>query len=161
MQTQPVAAEPATTTLPSGKTVSLGLSRWDYKKAEFFKRISEYFTGAESTGYRVILRTDPQQRSGLYFQSSLGVALRDLPAGSAFQVRFIRPDKPETTVSHTFAIPADLLESDKSQLWLGFTGADTPANDAPPVAWQIRVIDAEGKQLAATHSFLWSPRDGR
>lgn len=147
--------------MPATGAVRLGLSRWDYKEADFFKRISEYFTGKENTGYRVILRTDPQHRDGLYFQSPLNVSMRDLPQGAAFEVRFVRPDQADTITTHSFAIPANLRDSDNSQLWLGLTGADAPADKAPPVAWQIRVIDADGNPLAETHSFLWSPRDSR
>lgn len=140
---------------------SLHHLRWDYKEADFFKRISEYFSGRESTGYRLILRTDPQERAGLYFQASLSAPISELPTGSTLVVRYVRSDKAEATVTHTFELPDTVKNSNKTQLWLGFTGADTPADKAPPTAWQVSVVDAAGKQLAEVHSFLWSPRNAR
>lgn len=147
--------------LPAGSPLTLGASRWDYKETNFFKRISEYFSGVENTGYRLILRTDPQQREGLYFQSLLSRPVRELPEGAVFRVRYVRPETGQPVISHSFPLPQDLRSSGKTQLWLGFTGADAPADEAAPVAWQISVEDAEGNPLAETHSFLWSPRDAQ
>jgi hypothetical protein len=43
---------------------------------------------------------------------------------------------------------------------IGLTGKDAGNAKWVPIAWRLSVVDAQGKVLAATHSFLWgSPTD--
>ena len=60
-----------------------------YIETEQFKRISEYLTGKENAGDRVILRSSPDERSGYYFTLILDEDVRRLPKGlrSAIPVR--------------------------------------------------------------------------
>jgi hypothetical protein len=43
----------------------------EYRTAESFDRISEYFTGRENPGNQIILRTRPESRAGFYFFTRL------------------------------------------------------------------------------------------
>mgnify|MGYP000110700432 CR=1 FL=1 len=43
---------------------------------------------------------------------------------------------------------------------IGLTGKDAGSPQWVPIAWRLSVVDAQGKVLASTHSFLWgSPTD--
>lgn len=145
---------------PQGAAFELALSNpgWTYQEAKFFKRISEFFTGEENSGYRLIRRTDPQQRAGLYFQARLSRPAAQLPDGSTAVLAIVLPDSQSTVVYH-FSLPHSGEDADKTQLWLGLTGENTPKDEAAPLAWQLRIEAPSGQTLAETHSFLWSTRD--
>lgn len=160
IQAAPAAQQPVQSDSPEGAALGLTLShpKWEYKDAAFFKRISEYFTGNENTGYRLVLRTDPRHRGGLYFQVLLSHPVGQLPEGAYIQVRFIEPDT-LYRITQYFILPQKADNADKTQLWIGFTGEEIPKDKTAPVAWQMRIVDLEGNELAETHSFLWSERD--
>src|SRR5687767_6584559 len=63
-----------------------------WRDAESFDRISEYFGGGENTGRHVVLRTQPDVRTGYYFL----VRVKSAAAlGAAkFELSVIRPDTP-------------------------------------------------------------------
>src|SRR5688572_13644650 len=77
----------------------------DWRDAESFDRISEYFGGRESTSRNVVLRTDAGVRAGYYFL----VRVRTASAlnGVKFELKVIRPDTPEPkTYSFPASVPA-------------------------------------------------------
>lgn len=120
-----------------------------WRNAASFKRISEYFTGHENTGGKIILRTHPQQRSGFYF------FLRTANPGSAtavkFNVELIAPDSP-TPKNYQFT--AELKPGDNI-INLGLTGSDWPDSETHPVAWKIELAASDDRVLAVTKSYLW------
>lgn len=128
-----------------------------YVEAKSFKRISEYFTGRENPGNRLLCRSRPAERAGFYFILSLDEHSRKLPQGTQFVVEFIRPDDPETK---TIRVPVPENRPRGKEVYLGLTGDDWSDKTARPVAWRLRLVDASGEVLAERKSFLWErPND--
>ena len=122
-----------------------------WRDADSFVRISEYFGGGENSGRQTVLRTQAGQRGGFYYlvrTSNPGAAL----TGARFELKVIKPDSPTAkTYTFTTVVPAN------SHVFnLGLTGADWPGKDTQPVAWQLRLLAADGRELGSGQSFLWS-----
>jgi hypothetical protein len=121
-----------------------------WRDAESFERISEYFGGGENTGNHLILRTHADARAGYYFVVRLARAAS--LAGTKFEVSVIRPDATEPTM---FSLPVS-DSSGRDVVELGLTGADWPGGkNAHPVAWKLTLRAADGHVLAEQKSFLW------
>ncbi len=122
-----------------------------WRESASFERISEFFGGKENTGRQTVVRTQASQRSGFYFlvrTDNPGAAL----AEARFELKVIKPDSPEArTYLFAAAVPAG-----GHVFNLGLTGADWPDQDTQPVAWQLRLLAADGRELGSGHSFLWS-----
>ncbi|MDR2674358.1 MAG: hypothetical protein LBC18_05685 [Opitutaceae bacterium] len=122
-----------------------------YRAAGSFDRISEYFTNEENTGGQIILRTQPEERAGYYFL--LRVKNASPLAGARIGLELITAAAPRPK-THTFTLA--LLPAGKQVLNIGVTGADWPAGpDAHPVAWRLRLLAADGRELLSKQSFLW------
>ena len=122
-----------------------------WRSAESFERIGEYFGRAEQSGREVIARSQPAQRAGLYFLVRVNSA-KALPAAK-FVVDVIRPDSPEPK---TFTFPVS-LPGRSAVFQLGLTGSDWPdGRDVHPVAWRVSVVDEAGHPVATEQSFLWA-----
>lgn len=121
----------------------------EYREAASFKRIAEYFGGTEARRGQTILRTRPEQRDGYYFLTRIKSAAAT--PGAMLVVQAIRPGNSEAEV-HFF--PADLPRGSHAFL-VGLTGEDWPAGEQNPLAWQVRVLGADGTELAREQSFLW------
>jgi hypothetical protein len=120
-----------------------------WRDAESFDRIGEYFGRAENTHGRRILRTHTETRAGFYFLVKLAATA---PVDSKFELQVITPDKPEPK---TFTFPAG-APAGENTFELGLTGADWPTGEkARPVAWRIALRAADGHVLAEQKSFLW------
>ena len=121
-----------------------------WRDAESFDRISEYFGRGENTGGHRVFRTQADQRAGFYFQVKLAPPLA--PTGAKFELQVIAPNNPEPK-SFTFSAASPKGES---VFEFGLTGADWPAGEsARPVAWRIALLAADGRVLAEQKSFLW------
>jgi hypothetical protein len=121
-----------------------------WREAESFDRIGEYFGAKESTPKDVVLRTHPEVRAGYYFLAR--VATASALAGTRFELQVIRPDSPEPK---TFSFPTD-VRAGGALFELGLTGADWPkGKTAQPVAWRLALVAADGRVLAEQKSFLW------
>ena len=121
-----------------------------WREAEAFDRISEYFGHGENTSGHLILRTHADARAGYYFI----VRLEHAPSltGAKFELSVIRPDAPEPK---SFSFPIATSAND-GVVELGLTGADWPGEKkASPVAWQLTLRAADGHVLAEQKSFLW------
>jgi len=129
---------------------------WYYKPEKTFKRILEYIDGEERTGRKIILRTQPEPRAGLYFIVRISEYIDELPPGCAFAVDLIRPDIREAQTTR-FELPAK--RTPHREIWLGFTGESEPPDESAPVAWQIRLLGPDGTTVARRHSFLWKMPD--
>jgi hypothetical protein len=122
-----------------------------YRTDESFDRISEYFTDKENTGAQLLLRTQPKERAGYYFL--LRVKNAAPLAGARIELDLITAAAPRPK-THTFT-PAS-LPAGKPVLNLGVTGADWPGGpDAHPVAWRLRLLAVDGRELLSEQSFLW------
>ena len=127
------------------------VSVWpQWRTAESFDRIGEYFGRAENTTGRRIFRTQADVRAGFYFLVKL--ATPAVPADAKFEVQVIAPDKPDPK---TFLFPATAPKAETS-FELGLTGADWAGGEkARPVAWRVALVAADGRVLAEQKSFLW------
>lgn len=137
-------------------SVSIDYVAWYYKPAQAFKRIAEYFGSHELTGRKIILRTDPEKRAGLYYVIHLDARADKLPQGSSFELAAIFPDSPKAKL---FQFPLPDPIPGYRVVWIGLTGQDTPADEEAPVAWQILIKDKQGQVIATKQSFLWSDRE--
>jgi hypothetical protein len=122
----------------------------NWRNADSFDRIREYFGGQENTARNVVLRTQPEPRAGYYFLVRVKTA--SALSGAKFDVHVIRPDAPVPKVfSFPVAIPAN-----ETVYQLGLTGIDWPGGEkANPVAWKLVLVGADGRVLAEHKSFLW------
>lgn len=122
----------------------------EYMPAASFVRVSEYFNGKENTRGATIVRTQPNAREGFYFnlrtraESAIEVAWVEL--------QYISPAAPEPR-TESFAVS---LPRGSHLLRFGITGADWPDAKARPVAWKLRLLSADGAELATEQSYLWS-----
>ncbi len=137
----------ATSVLAQDLTIVRVFTGW--RDAASFKRISEYFTGRENTGGETVLRTNPEQRAGFYFQ------LRVANPGAARQVQFqLQLIEPGSPTPHTTTFPAE-LKPGSAFFQLGLTGPAWQNAKSQPVAWQVQVLADDGRVLASEKSYLW------
>lgn len=125
-----------------------------WRKAESFVRISEYFGGEENTGRQTMLRSQSANRAGFYFLTR--TRNRDAAyAHAKFVLEIVTPDSPH---AKTFEFSTKVPEG--SHVFnLGLTGTDWPNQKTQPVAWRLRLISADDVTLASQHSFLWGDSD--
>ena len=124
-----------------------------YIETETFKRISEYMTGRENPGKRVIIRTNPRQRDGYYFVLIIDQNVRKLPPDAYIQGEFYT-SKSLDLQTHRFEFPA-ILPSTR-EIFIGLTGDDWPREGAVPAAWRFTIKNSQGQILAQEQSYLWS-----
>jgi len=116
-------------------------------------RISEYWSGTEKKGNRVILRTDPGIRDGFYFTLRFDKSIRKLPKGAVILGEFYTPVSNDLQ-KHEFRLPAKRPRT--KEVFVGLTGADWPQPGGVPGAWRFTLQDANGNVLATRKSYLWS-----
>lgn len=122
----------------------------EWRDAQSFDRISEYFGGRENSGGRLVLRSHADVRAGYYFVVRLakGAEISD----AVFELSLVRADSPEP---RTWSFPVAALGRDQT-VELGLTGTDWPGGArSRPVAWKIALRTAGGRVLAEQKSFLW------
>ena len=118
--------------------------------ADSFQSFYEDHTGRELTGGWIVLRSQPDQRRGLYFLTRVENPGAQVP-GAAFVLRVISPESIDVRV---FSFPADVPKGSKL-FELGLTGGDWPGARYQPVAWELEVQGADGSVMARKTSFLW------
>ena len=126
-----------------------------WHKSDSFQSFYEYHTGRELTGKWIVLRSQPDERTGLYFLVRVE-SPRALEAGATFVVRVITPVSTETKV---FSFPAAIRKG----TWLydiGLTGKDWMGSHVRPVAWEVELQSGSGEVLARKASFLWEKPSG-
>lgn len=119
------------------------------RTAESFERISEYFDGQENTSGQTVLRSQPAQRAGYYWL----IRTRTADATAATVELAVLAPGESTARLYTFATR---LPGASHVTMAGLTGADWPDIKARPVAWRLRVLGPDGRELAAEQSFLWT-----
>jgi hypothetical protein len=121
-----------------------------WRKADDFDRIREYFGGPENDGRETVLRTHADQRAGLYFLVRVKAA--QPIEGGRFVLNVVRPDSPDPR-EYTFPVS---LPAKSHVAELGLTDGDWPhGRDVHPVAWKLSLLDRDGRVLASEQSFLW------
>jgi hypothetical protein len=143
----------ASTPKPALTAVSIKEIKPRYMEEEQFKRISEYMTGKEYLGDRVILRSDSSERAGYYFTLVLDEDVRKLPKGTVVTGEFYTKKSPEKQ-THEFALPSTRASTD--EIFIGLTGQDWPEAGGVPAAWKFTIKDANGNILGQKQSYLWS-----
>ncbi len=129
----------------------------EYRTVESFERISEFFDGKENTGGQTYLRSQPGSRAGFYFLTRLnnpGAAL----SGARIELAYVTP---AATAPRSITFPPTNVPSGRHVFQVGLTGSDWDDADARPIAWRLRVLSADGRELINEQSFLWnqpSPR---
>jgi hypothetical protein len=125
----------------------------EYMPAAAFARVSEFFDGKENTRGATIVRTQPASREGFYFnlrtKSDKAIEL------AWIELQIITPTSTEPR-TESFAIS---LPRGSHFIRFGLTGKDWPDANAHPVAWKLRLLGADGAELATEQSFLWSKPD--
>ncbi len=121
----------------------------EYRTAESFVRIGEYFGGQERAP-ELIVRTRPDQRNGYYFLTRVQTtaALR----GAMLSLEYFAPGD---EVARVRFFPVDLPAGSRAIL-AGLTGADWPDAKTAPTAWRVRLLGPDGSELAREQSFLWA-----
>ena len=118
-------------------------------------RASDVLGAKEDHGADVVFRTDPAAREGHYFY----VKLADAPPADARLV--LQVVRTENAVAERYEFPARFRPGFPfGEYVIGLTGKQAGDAKWRPLAWRVTVVDAQGKVLAAKHSFLWgTPRD--
>lgn len=144
---------PSTTSLPDQtKWITL---RTEWREASSFISLSEYFQGEEAATRETVLRSDPSQSDGFYWQVRLTLAEPPTP-DLQFHIDWIEAATPEIQTTF-FPIPAKwVLPRSQEMITLGLTHGRFQENDYRPLAWRLRIVDENGKTLTQKNSFLWS-----
>ncbi len=118
-------------------------------------RAADVLGAKENHGSDIVFRTDPSARGGYYYF----VKLEDAPPVDAKLV--LQVVRTENVVAERYEFPARLRPGFPfGEYVIGLTGKQAGDAQWRPLAWRISVVDANGKVLAAKHSFLWgTPRD--
>jgi hypothetical protein len=126
----------------------------EWHDSDSFQSLYEDHTGQELTGKWIVLRSQPAQRSGLYFLTRVinpGGEVR----GATFVVRVITLDGIDTKV---YNFPA-VVPGGSRLFEIGLTGTDWRGAREAPVAWEVELDAADGRVLAKKTSYLWEKPD--
>lgn len=121
-----------------------------YRSEESFQTIGEFFGRKEHTGGRILLRTQPDDRSGYYFL--IRIRKTDAIPGALVRVQIIFSDSP---VAKAFTLPVDIPQG-HPVLSVGITGSDWLGPAIRPVAWRVALQRSDGIEIASEKSFLWA-----
>jgi hypothetical protein len=120
-----------------------------WRNADQFQSFYEYHTGEELVGKWTVLRSEPYDRTGLYFQ--IRTVNPDAARDCKIVIRVISPDSIDPRV---FTFPVQVPT--KTRLFVvGITGTDWPMIRVVPVAWDVELQAPDGSLLAKKTSFLW------
>jgi hypothetical protein len=121
----------------------------DYRPAESFVRIGEYFGGKEKAS-ELILRSQENSRDGYYFLTRFKTD--EALSGSILALEYVLPGEESPRVQF---FPLDLPRGSRAVL-AGLTGPDWPGAAIAPSAWRLRLLGPAGDELVREQSFLWS-----
>ena len=120
-------------------------------QTQSFQRIAEYFTKEEYTGNRLLFRTHPTHREGLYFIINLGWFTPTLPPQTEIQLEYFTTESPYP-FTETFNTGETLSHS--HEIFIGLTDPKSPLKTKSILAWRVTLRSPE-KILAQKQSFLW------
>ncbi len=122
--------------------------------SDSFQSLYEDHTGQELTGKWIVLRSQPRERSGLYFLTRVenkGQVLR----GATFVLRVVTADAVDAKI---YSFPATVPGGSKL-FEIGLTGSDWKGQRFQPLAWEVELDAADGRILARKTSYLWERPD--
>jgi hypothetical protein len=126
----------------------------EWHAGDDFQSLYEDRTGKEIMGQWTVLRSHPENRTGLYFVTRVENPGAPI-AGATFVVRMISPDSQVTKV---FTFAADIPE--RSHLFvIGLTGKDWAGPRVEPVAWDVELHANDGTLVCRKVSYLWEKPD--
>jgi hypothetical protein len=117
--------------------------------ADSFQSYYEYRTGDELVGKWTVLRSEPYDRTGLYFE--IRTENPAAPRNAKIAIRVISPDSIDPRV---FTFPVEVPAGGRLFV-VGITGTDWPFQRVVPVAWDVELQAPDGAVLAKKVSFLW------
>jgi hypothetical protein len=126
----------------------------EWHDSDSFQSLYEQQTGHELTGKWIVLRSQPAQRSGLYFLTRVLNPGGDV-RGATFVVRVITLESVDTRV---YSFPV-FVPGGSRLFEIGLTGTDWKGPRAEPVAWEVELDAADGRVLAKKTSYLWEKPD--
>ncbi|MGN0834779.1 MAG: hypothetical protein ACI4QA_02995 [Candidatus Spyradosoma sp.] len=140
-----------------GSAFGVEYATFYWKTEKDFKRISEFFTDEENTGSDVVVRSDPETRTGLYLIVNLECGSL-VPAGSVAELRYFHPVRTGEQIQR-WTLP-EFLAAPHRELRLGLTGTawDKSLSRKKPSAWKLTVVSPSGETLVLRRSFLWSEK---
>lgn len=146
---------PSPPAVAHGSLMPVEYAFFEWKAANEFQRIPEYFTYEELSIFDCVLRSDPRERTGLYLIVGLENA-RKIPADSYANLLYLRPDK-HGIQRQTFVFPKRWQSTAVGELRLGLTGDAWPSSiqRSRPTAWRLTVRAPDGTLLVYRESFLW------
>lgn len=142
----------ATSSREAAESIRIDDIRPRYIAESEFMRIGEYLSGRDITGDRLILRSEPEARSGYYFVLIFDQRVDRLPKGTLLRGEFYTARSPELQ-THEFPLPNNRPKT--REVFVGLTGEDWPIADAVPGAWRFTLESPNGEVLAQKQSFLW------
>jgi len=120
-----------------------------WNDADSFQSFYEYHTGRELVGKWSVLRSQPDDRSGLYFL--VRIENPGAIVGGTIVVRVISPESIDTRV---YSFPVQ-VPSGSRLFVVGLTGTDWAVAQVQPVAWDVELQAPDGTVLVKKTSFLW------
>lgn len=125
------------------------------RSEDSFKGIIEAFSRTESKGGRIILRTDPEKRSGLYFSVKFNHSISLLPRNSKIVLYFITNANPKPE-SATWVLPnIEHSSSLRNEIYLGITDDEHYTQKNLLIAWKLEILHPDGHIIAHKESLSW------
>lgn len=135
-------------------TPSLKVLSHSFREHYDFVRISEYFSGKENTSGQIILRSQENHRTGLYFHVLFQNIGTVMPVQNHKLILKILDSESIDFKTHSFDLSPEILQEGK--ILLGLSGKDWTSPQTTPIAWYLELQTKNGKILADTQSYLWS-----
>ncbi len=124
----------------------------EYRSAQTFESLQEFFTGEENQRAFLILRSQQNEREGLYFSITLDEPLNHYQQAQSLKISYQKNTQPKPC-EHSFTLERPLPCNKK--LLIGLTGTDwSPSTRLN--AWKIELLSAEGHVLSQAQSYAWS-----
>lgn len=123
-----------------------------YISAPETRSIYEIFTGEETTYGKLVIRTQPDKRAGMYFFVMFGYDPDDIALACTFELS-VDSTGDSKTKTYKFTVPE--THSVTREIALGVTGSDWPGPDAKVNAWKLVLKSPTGKILTQKQSWLW------
>ena len=115
----------------------------------------EVFTGKEATYGKLIMRTQPNNRAGMYFFVMFGYKPDDIALGCTFELS-VNTTAEAKTRTYKFTVPE--THSVTREVVLGITGSDWKSPKTRVNAWKLVLKSPTGKVLAEKQSWLWAEK---
>ena len=126
-----------------------------FRSDESFKGIVEAFKRTESKGGKIILRTDPQQRAGLYFTVHFDHSVNLLPQDAKFKLYFITNLKPSVEVVTWEFHKGKSAPFLQNEVYLGITDNGNYNANTRLIAWKVELCRSDETIIAQKQSFAW------